>query len=132
MLLVWIILEIQNNYTHIYSWYLLEYLHFISDDLILLEHTGREGKMEKLVIFFSSSVCFLHVCKISLQIQTLKMCNTLLGHFQLYFCWEPQTCPDILKNIFLKNRQKATNYELNYHYIWLRHCFWSKIRSKDI
>ncbi len=43
-----------------------------------------------------------------------KKCVMLnLGHFQVYFCREPQVCPGILKNMNeLKIRQKAiSNYE---------------------
>ncbi len=58
-LLVWIILDIQ---THTHARCLLEYFHFIFDDLISLTHTqaGTERRQERL----ENSCVFLHVCQI--------------------------------------------------------------------
>ncbi len=40
-----------TKYIHTFAWCLLEYFHFIFDDLILFTYMGgeKEGEMEKLI-----------------------------------------------------------------------------------
>ncbi len=78
---------------------LLEYLHFIFDDLISLTHTGRDREknkeMQKLIWLSSTDTEFK------------KKCNTHLCHFQVYFCRETRACPGIFKKMNELKKWKA-------------------------
>ncbi len=68
-------------------------------------------KIRVIVLFSGVCVCvsFMSV-KYPTNTDVKKMCNTGLGHFQVYFCREPRTCPDV----YQKKKNRSTFYIRTY------------------